>query len=163
VCRTLSAPRRSRRPWGSSRASKYPNDVEAQAFHALMLLAMAPPGDQTFTNQKAAGEVLEKLWVTHPDHPGLPHYIIHAYDYARGARRRRSRLCRLHAGALSRFSRTRLRVSSLRLRDSRARRCACSRRPPTARTPSAQTWSRRARRSRHASSWPRCSSRGQGR
>ena len=23
----------------------------------------------------------EKLWVTHPDHPGLPHYIIHAYDY----------------------------------------------------------------------------------
>jgi hypothetical protein len=72
VCRTLSAPRRSRRPWGSSRASKYPNDVEAQAFHALMLLAMAPPGDQTFTNQKAAGEVLEKLWVTHPDHPGLP-------------------------------------------------------------------------------------------
>jgi hypothetical protein len=69
--RTLSAPRRSRRPLGEL-ASRYPNDVEAQAFHALMLLAMAPPGDQTFTNQKAAGEVLEKLWVTHPDHPGLP-------------------------------------------------------------------------------------------
>jgi tetratricopeptide (TPR) repeat protein len=62
-------------------AGKYPNDVEAQAFHALTLLAVAPPGDQTFANQKAAGEVLEKLWVTHPDHPGLPHYIIHAYDY----------------------------------------------------------------------------------
>ena len=46
-----------------------------------MLLAVAPPGDQTFANQKVAGEVLEKLWVTHPDHPGLPHYIIHAYDY----------------------------------------------------------------------------------
>jgi tetratricopeptide (TPR) repeat protein len=62
-------------------ASKYPNDVEAQAFHALMLLAVAPPGDQTFANQKAAGEVLEKFWVKYPDHPGLPHYIIHAYDY----------------------------------------------------------------------------------
>ena len=62
-------------------AGKYPDDVEAQAFHALMLVAVAPPGDQTFANQKAAGEVLEKLWVTHPDHPGLPHYIIHAYDY----------------------------------------------------------------------------------
>ena len=59
-------------------AGKYPDDVEAQAFHALMLVAVAPPGDQTFANQKAAGEVLEKLWVTHPDHPGLPHYIIHA-------------------------------------------------------------------------------------
>ena len=62
-------------------AGKYPDDVEAQAFHALMLLAVAPPGDQTFANQKAAGEVLEKLWVKYPDHPGLLHYIIHAYDY----------------------------------------------------------------------------------
>ena len=42
-------------------AGKYPDDVEAQAFHALMLVAVAPPGDQTFANQKAAGEVLEKL------------------------------------------------------------------------------------------------------
>jgi uncharacterized membrane-anchored protein len=61
-------------------AGKYPDDVEAQAFHALMLLAVAPPGDQTFANQKAAGEVLEKLWAKYPDHPGLPHYIIHARD-----------------------------------------------------------------------------------
>ena len=46
-----------------------------------MLLAVAPPGDQTFANQKAAGEMLEKLWAKHPDHPGLLHCIIHAYDY----------------------------------------------------------------------------------
>ena len=24
--------------------------------------------------------MLEKLWVAQPDHPGLPHYIIHSYD-----------------------------------------------------------------------------------
>src|ERR671923_246388 len=25
--------------------------------------------------------ILEPLWQQHPDHPGLPHYIIHAYDH----------------------------------------------------------------------------------
>ena len=27
-----------------------------------------------------AGAILEKLWAAQPDHPGIPHYIIHSYD-----------------------------------------------------------------------------------
>ena len=31
--------------------------------------------------------MLERVWAAHPGHPGAPHYIIHAYDYAPLARR----------------------------------------------------------------------------
>ena len=61
-------------------AAKYPSDTEAQIFHAIALVAAAPPKDKTFANQIEAGKVLEQIWVKQPDHPGLAHYIIHAYD-----------------------------------------------------------------------------------
>jgi hypothetical protein len=32
-------------------------------------------------NQKKAGAILEPLFVEQPEHPGVAHYIIHAYDY----------------------------------------------------------------------------------
>lgn len=58
----------------------YPDDVEAAAFYALGMLATAPKTDRTFAKQKEAGALLEQLHAKAPDHPGLFHYIIHAYD-----------------------------------------------------------------------------------
>lgn len=57
-----------------------PDDIDAVAFYALAHLATAPKGDKTFTHQKEAGALLEKLHTKAPEHPGLFHYIIHAYD-----------------------------------------------------------------------------------
>jgi hypothetical protein len=58
----------------------YPEDIDAGAFYALSLLASAPKEDKTFSNQKKAGMLLEELHAKAPEHPGLFHYIIHAYD-----------------------------------------------------------------------------------
>lgn len=58
----------------------YPDDVDAAAFYALSRLATAPKTDKTFANQKEAGKLLGKLYEENPEHPGLFHYIIHAYD-----------------------------------------------------------------------------------
>jgi hypothetical protein len=69
--------------------ARYPDDLEAAIFHALSLIATAPPTDKTYVNQKRAGEILEKIFSTQPDHPGVAHYIIHAYDYPPLANRAR--------------------------------------------------------------------------
>lgn len=58
----------------------YPEDVDAAAFYALGHLATAPKTDKTFAHQRSAGALLEQLHQKEPDHPGLFHYIIHAYD-----------------------------------------------------------------------------------
>jgi tetratricopeptide (TPR) repeat protein len=57
-------------------------DVEAHVFYALSLLANAPPTDKTHERQKKAAEILEPLYTAYPEHPGIPHYLIHAYDNA---------------------------------------------------------------------------------
>ena len=61
-------------------AAKYPEDHEAQIFYALALAVTADPGDLTYKDRFKAGEILEKLFAEEPTHPGLAHYIIHAYD-----------------------------------------------------------------------------------
>jgi hypothetical protein len=61
--------------------AKYPDDLEAAVFHALTLDAVASPTDKSYANQRKAGAILEPIFATHPDHPGLAHYIIHSYDY----------------------------------------------------------------------------------
>ena len=61
-------------------AAKYPEDHEATIFYALALAVAADPGDKTYADQLEAGRILEKLFVQEPTHPGLAHYIIHAYD-----------------------------------------------------------------------------------
>src|SRR5260370_14223151 len=61
--------------------ARYPEDHEAAIFHALALLGTAAPTDKTYVNQKKAGVILEPLFVEQPEHPGIAHYIIHAYDY----------------------------------------------------------------------------------
>ncbi|MGA8622948.1 MAG: hypothetical protein WB660_31050, partial [Candidatus Sulfotelmatobacter sp.] len=60
--------------------NSYPEDHEAAVFYALSLLASEPNDDATFTNRKQAAAILEKLFATEPDHPGVAHYLIHAYD-----------------------------------------------------------------------------------
>jgi tetratricopeptide (TPR) repeat protein len=63
-------------------AAENRKDVEAQVFYALALLATASPADKTHANQKKAADVLEPLDRAYPQHPGIPHYLIHAYDNA---------------------------------------------------------------------------------
>ena len=63
-------------------ASKDRTDTEAQVLYALALLSNAPPSDKTHTKQKEAAEILEPLSRTFPQHPGIAHYLIHAYDNA---------------------------------------------------------------------------------
>ena len=57
-------------------------DVEAQVFYALALIANASPADKTHARQKQAVEILEPLDRAYPEHPGIPHYLIHACDNA---------------------------------------------------------------------------------
>ncbi|HKT61661.1 MAG TPA: hypothetical protein VJQ46_16510 [Gemmatimonadales bacterium] len=63
-------------------ARRWPDDEEARIFHALALIALGQldAGDSTFARQREAGRILEPLFRRHPDHPGLAHYLIHAYD-----------------------------------------------------------------------------------
>jgi tetratricopeptide (TPR) repeat protein len=61
-------------------AQHNPDDVECQVFYALALLATALPTDTTHANQKKAAALLEPLFRKYPQHPGIPHYLIHAYD-----------------------------------------------------------------------------------
>ena len=62
-------------------AREYPDDMEAQIFYALALTGTAEPSDKQYTAQLKAAAILEPLFAAHPTHPGLAHYIIHAYDH----------------------------------------------------------------------------------
>jgi tetratricopeptide (TPR) repeat protein len=61
----------------------YPQDSEGATFYALSLLAAAAalPPDRMYQRQFKAGEVLAPVFREQPNHPGVAHYIIHAYDY----------------------------------------------------------------------------------
>jgi len=59
----------------------YPKDHEAAVFYALALLGTALPTDKTYANQKKAAEILNKILVNEPEHPGVAHYLIHSFDY----------------------------------------------------------------------------------
>jgi hypothetical protein len=61
-------------------AKSNPADSESQIFYALALIATAAPTDKTHANQKQAAAILEPSFRELPDHPGLAHYLIHAYD-----------------------------------------------------------------------------------
>ena len=58
----------------------YPEDIEGSAFYALSLLADVAPDDTSLTKERKALSVLVPLFHSHPDHPGLAHYIIHTCD-----------------------------------------------------------------------------------
>ena len=63
-------------------AQSYPDDYEVQAYYALTLQASAPKSDLTYANQIKSAALLEKLFEQNPQHPGVTHYLIHAYDFA---------------------------------------------------------------------------------
>ncbi len=58
-----------------------PDDMEAAILAALVTSANFNPTDKNYTNQLRAAAVLEPLFKTHPNHPGVAHYLIHSYDY----------------------------------------------------------------------------------
>lgn len=62
---------------------QFPKDLETQVYHAFAVLSVgfATPLDTTLASQKEAGRMLDKLWAKHRQHPGVAHYLIHAYDY----------------------------------------------------------------------------------
>ena len=60
---------------------RYPKEQEVAAFYGLALLGSATPADPTFKNQREAGRVLDEVWRVNREHPGVTHYLIHAYDY----------------------------------------------------------------------------------
>src|ERR1700760_2238313 len=61
---------------------RYPHDYEAQVFYALTLQASASPADTTYANQLKSAAILQKLYEQNPQHPGVTHFTIHAYDFA---------------------------------------------------------------------------------
>jgi tetratricopeptide (TPR) repeat protein len=57
-----------------------PSDTEARIFYALAVNQAAVPTDKTYAKNIEAAKILEPLFQKMPTHPGLAHYIIHAYD-----------------------------------------------------------------------------------
>ena len=68
---------------------KYPDDFEVQTFYGFAVLGVgyATPNDTTLSKQLEAASILEKLWKQEANHPGVVHYLIHAYDYPQLAQR----------------------------------------------------------------------------
>lgn len=61
-------------------ARAFPDDVEAQVFWALSILGARPWHQLDERRSIQAAAILEDLFPTHQDHPGVLHYLIHAYD-----------------------------------------------------------------------------------
>jgi pentatricopeptide repeat protein len=69
--------------WAEAQDAAYeqnPENVDAAALAALARLANAPPGPTRAEANAAVGDLLDGLHETAPDHPGVIHYAIHAYD-----------------------------------------------------------------------------------
>lgn len=66
--------------WMGRIFTKYPDDVNAGAFYALSLITLQGKPADELANRKSAIAILDKLFVTAPNHPGVAHYLIHAAD-----------------------------------------------------------------------------------
>jgi len=62
-------------------AQRYPDDPEASTFYALALQMTTLLTDKTYSNQLKSAAILERLAKGQPEHPGIVHYLVHAYDY----------------------------------------------------------------------------------
>src|SRR5688572_21976771 len=60
---------------------RHPDDFEAWVFYAVTLQASASKSDVTYSNQLKSAAILERLYARNPQHPGVSHFLIHAYDY----------------------------------------------------------------------------------
>ncbi len=63
----------------SALSARYPEDMEAAAFHALSFLGLAHDG-RDFVLYMRAAAIAEEIFARNPQHPGAAHYLIHAYD-----------------------------------------------------------------------------------
>ncbi len=59
----------------------FPDDPDIAAFDGLAIIEGVDLNDKTYSRQKRAGAILEAVMKAHPENPGAPHYLIHAYDY----------------------------------------------------------------------------------
>jgi tetratricopeptide (TPR) repeat protein len=57
----------------------YPDDFEARVFDALATMGRSH-GTRDVANYMKAAAMLEEVFPTHTHHPGVVHYLIHAYD-----------------------------------------------------------------------------------
>jgi len=60
--------------------AQFPGDVNISAFYALSLVSLADEDVDTTANLQKAIAILDPLLQSHPDHPGVAHYLIHATD-----------------------------------------------------------------------------------
>jgi hypothetical protein len=69
-------------------AAHFPNGPEVQIHYALALSVAASSTDKTYARPLKAVDILEAEWQRQPEHPGVVHYLVHAYDcgHARSAR-----------------------------------------------------------------------------
>lgn len=66
---------------------RYPSDREAGVFYALSLITTGMmANDPSYTRQKQAAQILNRVLAREPQHPGVTHYLIHSYDYPALAR-----------------------------------------------------------------------------
>jgi tetratricopeptide (TPR) repeat protein len=56
-------------------------DPDAAVFYALSLLSSADPHDKSYAHQFKSAALLNWVRASHPDHPGVLHYLIHSYDF----------------------------------------------------------------------------------
>jgi tetratricopeptide (TPR) repeat protein len=59
--------------------AQYPDD-ETALFYGLSILGAIPEGSTGFEQPLRAARLFEDVYSRHPDHPGVLHYLIHAYD-----------------------------------------------------------------------------------
>jgi len=60
-------------------AAAYPDDLEAQTFHALSILGLSR-GDRDVPSYMEAGAIALDAFEKNPEHPGAAHYVIHSFD-----------------------------------------------------------------------------------
>ena len=63
-------------------SERYPDDDEAAIFYALALNEAVDLSDKTYAKQFKAAAILQAVETSQPNHPGIPHYLIHSYDFA---------------------------------------------------------------------------------
>jgi tetratricopeptide (TPR) repeat protein len=59
--------------------AQYPDD-ETALFYGLSILDAVPEGSHGFEEQEQAAKLFEAVYARETDHPGVLHYLIHAYD-----------------------------------------------------------------------------------
>ncbi|MEM7588448.1 MAG: hypothetical protein AAF560_33980, partial [Acidobacteriota bacterium] len=60
-------------------AERFPEDLDAAAFHSLAILGTCHDGRDIPRYMQAAA-VAEEVFSKNPQHPGAAHYLIHSYD-----------------------------------------------------------------------------------